>query len=110
MRQPTVAPSQYADFLIATPRPATATEAQRTQPAGSADPAAHDADTRLLHRPEPDGEALWAEVGPDVRPAEGVLALDDSVPDKPYARAMDLAPPPMVRQAPRGRALRLRSG
>ena len=90
MPRPKVTDVDFIDFRIATPRHATATEAQRTQPAGAADPAAHDAYTRLLHRLEPDSEALWAEVRPDVRPQSGVLVLDDSVQDKPYARQMDL--------------------
>jgi hypothetical protein len=90
MARPKVTDVDYIDFLIASPRQATATEAQRTQPAGAADPAAHDAYTRLLHRLEPDGEALWADVRPDVSLRSGVLVLDDSVQDKPYARKMDL--------------------
>ena len=90
MSRAKVTDADLIDFLIATPRHATATEAARTQPAGSPDPAAHDAYTRLLHRLEPDADALWAEVEPDVRRASGVLVVDDSVLDKPYARKMDL--------------------
>lgn len=89
MSQPKVTEFQFIDFLIASPSQATATEAQRTQP-DSADPAAHDAYTRLLHRLEPDSDALWVEVQPDVRRTTGVLVLDDSVLDKPYARKMEL--------------------
>jgi hypothetical protein len=89
MSEPKVSESQFIDFLIASPLQATATEAERTQPA-SADPAAHDAYTRLLHRLEPDSEALWVEVQPEVRRTTGVLVLDDSVLDKPYAQKMDL--------------------
>ena len=89
MSQPKVTESQFIDFLIASPSQATATEAERTQPP-SADPAAHDAYTRLLHRLEPDSDALWVEVQPDVRRTTGVLVLDDSVLDKPYARKMAL--------------------
>jgi putative transposase len=85
-----VSDADFIDFLIATPKQATATEAQRTQPRGAADPAAHDAYTRLLHRLDPDSEMLWEDVRPDVRPRSGVLVLDDSVQDKPYARKMDL--------------------
>ena len=88
-----VTDADFIDFLIATPKQATATEAARSQPV-AADPrvaaAAHDAYTRLLHRLEPDADALWAEVEPDVRRTSGVLVVDDSVLDKPYARAMDL--------------------
>src|SRR5882724_8885122 len=89
MSQPKVTAAQFIDFLIATPSNATAMEAQRTQPA-TADPAAHDAYTRLLHRLEPDSDALWREVQPEVRRTTGVLVLDDSVLDKPYAHQMDL--------------------
>ena len=93
MPRPKVSDADVIDFLIATPKQATATEAARTQPP-PADPrvaaAAHDAYTRLLHRLEPDSEALWADVRPDVRLRSGVLVLDDSVQDKPYARKMDL--------------------
>jgi len=89
MSQPKVTADQVIDFLIASPRQATATEAARTQPATPA-PAAHDAYTRLLHRLEPGSDALWAEVAPDVRRTGGVLVLDDTVLDKPYARKMDL--------------------
>jgi hypothetical protein len=93
MPRPKVSDADFIDFLIATPRQATATEAVRTQPP-TGDPrvaaAAHDAYTRLLHRLEPDAQVLWEEVRPDVRLKSGMLVLDDSVLDKPYARQMDL--------------------
>ena len=89
MSQAKVTESQFIDFLIATPLNATAMEAARTQPA-TAQPAAHDAYTRLLHRLEPTSDALWSEAKPEVQRAAGVLVLDDSVLDKPYARHMDL--------------------
>jgi len=93
MARPKVNDADFIDFLIATPKQATATEAVRTQPP-PADPrvaaAAHDAYTRLLHRLEPDTELLWEEVRPDVRLRSGMLVLDDSILDKPYARKMDL--------------------
>jgi putative transposase len=79
----------YIDFLIATPRICTATEAARVQPA-QPDPPAHDAFTRLLHRLEPDAGALWDEVRPLVHRGRGVLVLDDTTLDKPYARHLDL--------------------
>jgi putative transposase len=89
MSQPKVTESQFIDFLIATPSQATATEAQRSQP-DTAEPAAHDAYTRLLYRLEPDSDALWVEAQTDVRRTSGMLILDDSVLDKPYARKMGL--------------------
>jgi hypothetical protein len=51
---------------------------------------AHDAFTRLLHRQEPDPGALWLEAEPLVDRAQGVLVLDDSTLDKPYARKIEL--------------------
>ena len=84
-----VRPEDYIDFLIATPDAATAAEAARVQPA-RADAPAHDAFTRLLHRLEPDPEALWQEARPQVDLACGALVLDDTVLDKPYARHIDL--------------------
>ena len=79
----------YIQFLIGSPRVVSATEASRSQPAGPLAPA-HDSFTRLLHRLEPDSATLWAEVGPLIRPAEGVLVIDDSTLDKPRARHIDL--------------------
>jgi putative transposase len=89
MNPPRCTDRDYIDFLIATPKAATATEAARVQP-DRPDAPAHDAFTRLLHRLEPDPVALWEEVRPLVRKADGVLVLDDSVLDKPFARHMGL--------------------
>jgi hypothetical protein len=79
----------FIDFLIATPRQATATEAARCQPTRD-DAPAHDAFTRLLQRLEPQADVLWREVEPQLRRDGGVLIIDDSVLDKPYARKMEL--------------------
>ncbi len=79
----------YIDFLVASPRVVSGTEAARVQPARD-DPPAHDAFTRLLHRLEPDPTTLWAEAAPRVRRDGGVLVLDDSTLDKPYARKIGL--------------------
>ena len=65
------------------------TEAARAQQPRP-DAPAHDAFTRLLHRLEPDPATLWAEAAPLVRRERGVLVLDDSTLDKPYARKMGL--------------------
>ena len=56
------------------------------------DPPAHDAFTRLLHRLEPDPETLWREAEPLVDKDDGVLVLDDSTLDKPYARRSTWSP------------------
>ena len=66
MTAPRCTALDYIDFLLATPKVVSGTEAARVQPARP-DPPAHDAFTRLLHRLEPDPAALWAEAGPLVR-------------------------------------------
>ncbi|QBQ54444.1 hypothetical protein [Nitrosococcus wardiae] len=65
----------YIDFLIATPRTYTYTEAARVQPEQTNRPA-HDALTRLLHRLEPSPEQLWKEVKPHVQLKRGLLVID----------------------------------
>ena len=92
MNPPRVTAEEYIDFLIATPRVATATEAARVQPDRPRAPA-HDAFTRLLTRLEPDPAALWDEVRPLVTRAGGVLVVDDTVLDKPYAHKTGLVAP-----------------
>jgi len=79
----------YINFLIAAQRVFSSTEASRTHPAGEAAPA-HDAYTRLLQRLPPDSQALWDEVKPLVQRRGGVLVVDDSTLDKPYASQMAL--------------------
>jgi putative transposase len=89
MNPPRCKALDYINFLLATPSVASATEAARVQPAKANAPA-HDAFTRLLHRLEPDPEALWREARPFVRRHGGLLVLDDSVLDKPYAKHIGL--------------------
>ncbi|HEX5505242.1 MAG TPA: transposase [Thermomicrobiales bacterium] len=89
MNAPKCSAVEYINYLVASPRAVSGTEAARAQPA-QPDPPAHDAFTRLLHRLEPDSATLWAEARPLVRRAAGVLVLDDSTLDKPYARQMGL--------------------
>jgi len=79
------------DFLIGSPAAVSATEAARVQPVRPAAPA-HDSFTRLLHRLEPDPDALWSEVRPLNRPTAGVRVIDDSTLDKPRARHIGLVP------------------
>lgn len=82
----------YIHFLIAAQRVFSCSEAARCQPVGGGAPA-HDAFTRLLSRQPPDTEALWQEaqklVSPEARQS-GLLVLDDTTLDKPYARKMEL--------------------
>ena len=89
MNAPRCEPEDYINFLVASPRAVSGTEAARAQPERP-DPPAHDAFTRLLHRLEPDPATVWAEAAPLVRQERGVLVLDDSTLDKPYARKMGL--------------------
>jgi putative transposase len=51
---------------------------------------AHDAFTRLLTRLEPIAVALWQETQSKVERQQGVLILDDSTLDKPYAQQIEL--------------------
>ena len=79
----------YLNFLIAAPGPVSCTEAARVQP-HHPDAPAQDAFTRLLTRLEPDPDTLWQEAEPLVEKAHGVLVIDDSTLDKPYAKRIDL--------------------
>ena len=83
-----VSAAEYIDFLVASPRVVSGMEAARTQPERP-DAPAHDAYTRLLHRLEPDAAVLWSEAAGLVARGGGVLVLDDSVLDKPYAKRVD---------------------
>lgn len=89
MRPAKVRPDDYINVLIATPKACSATEAARVQP-DTPDPPAHDAFTRLLTRLEPDPDTLWAEAQTQVERSDGVLVVDDSTLDKPYATAIEL--------------------
>ena len=75
----------YIHFIIAAQRAFSCTEAARCQP-DEADAPSHDAFTRLLTRQPPDTEALCRETRGLLRRKAGVLVLDDSTLDKPYAR------------------------
>lgn len=79
----------YINFLIAAQTVFSTTEASRTNPAREKQ-VAHDAYTRLLQRLPPDSEGLWREVEPHVGLRSGVLVLDDTTLDKPYAQQMEL--------------------
>ena len=81
--------ADYIQFLAAAQKRFTCSEAARCQPESPQAPA-HDAFTRLLRRQPPDTEALWQETQGLVRREEGVLVLDDTTLDKPYAKRMEL--------------------
>jgi len=79
----------YINFLVAAQRVFSSVEASRTHPAEGNAPA-HDAYTRLLQRLPPDSQALWQEVEGLVKRKGGVLVIDDTTLDKPYASKMAL--------------------
>jgi putative transposase len=89
MNTPRCTDQSYIDFLVASQRGASCAEAARVQPHGPFAPA-HDSFNRLLNRQEPDPEILWTEAEPLVEKNQGVLVLDDSTLDKPYARFIAL--------------------
>lgn len=79
----------YINFLIASSRVFSCTEASKCSYLDSNSPA-HDSFTRLLLRQPPDTEALWDEVKDLVIPQTGVLIIDDTTLDKPYSKHIDL--------------------
>ena len=89
MNAPRCTDDDYIQFLIASPKVVSCTEAARVQPDAPFAPA-HDSFTRLLHRQEPDPGALWNEAEPLVQKDQGVLVLDDSTNDKLYSQKIDL--------------------
>jgi hypothetical protein len=89
MNAPKVTDLDYINFLVAAPRVVSCTEAARVQPNGP-DRAAHDALTRLLTRLEPDTSPLWQEAEPLLDRTQGLLIIDDTTLDKPYAHQIAL--------------------
>ncbi len=80
----------YIQFLIAAQTVYSNTEAARSDPRPEGQRPAHDAYTRLLERNPPDSLGLWQEVENCIDRQVGMLIVDDSTLDKPYARAMEL--------------------
>ncbi len=89
MNAPKVTDLDYIDFLVAAPRVVSCTEAAQSQPPGP-HRAAHDAFTRLLQRLEPDATPLWAEAQEHIDFTRGLLIVDDTTLDKPYAHQIAL--------------------
>jgi hypothetical protein len=89
MNQAKVTDLDYINFLVASPVAFSCTEAARVQPEGPRR-AAHDALTRLLHRREPDTTPLWNEAQQHVSLHDGLLSIDDTTLDKPYAQQLQL--------------------
>jgi len=80
---------EYINFLIATQKVYSCSEAERVQPLTDSS-ASHDAINRLLHRVEPNPEELWQESTAFVNLTQGILVLDDTMMDKWFAKKMDL--------------------
>ncbi len=89
MNRPKANELDYINFLVATPKAYSCLEAERVQP-DRAEAPAHDALTRLLHRLDPDPARLWAEAAQHVVLDAGLLIVDDTTLDKPYARTIAL--------------------
>lgn len=89
MRPAKVNDADYIQFLLAAQQVFSCCEAARCQPE-QPEIIAHDAFTRLLARLPPDTGALWQEVEALVVKHRGILVLDDTTLDKPYARKRDL--------------------
>lgn len=87
VNEPKINAEDYVNFLVASPRNFTCMEAARTQPEGT--DAAHDAYTRLLQRIPENTDILWEEAKKLIT-FKGVLVIDDSTLDKPYANKMEL--------------------
>jgi hypothetical protein len=86
--------TDYIEFLLAAQRAFDCVTAAQTHPDSSdSQGVAHDAYTRLLTRRPLDPEALWNEAQQVVGQAPqqgGLLILDDTTLDKPYAQKIDL--------------------
>ena len=89
MNEPKVTDLDYITFLLAAPRVVSCTEGARVQPDG-AQPAAHDALNRLLNRLKPDTTPLWQEAELLIDRTHGLLIIDDTTLDKPYAQQIAL--------------------
>jgi hypothetical protein len=89
MNEPKVTDLDYINFLVASPKVFSCTEAARVQP-DIPRRAAHDALTRLLHRLAPDSTPLWKEAQQHVILHAGLLIVDDTTLDKPYAKQIGL--------------------
>jgi len=87
MNKPKCDANDYINFLVAAQNVFSAVEAAAS---GAWEGPAHDAYTRLLQRLPPDSEALWVEVERCIDKTRGMLVIDDTTLDKPYASDMAL--------------------
>ena len=101
MNSPKVRDEDYINFIIATPRTVTATEASACQPETRRAPS-HDAFTRLLQRLEPDPEVLWTEAKTPIDFNTGILVPDDRGSGKTVLALQRVALSALVGQAEGG--------
>ncbi len=88
MNAPRCSPTDYIAYQIASPACYTCTEAARCQPEAKQAPA-HDAFTRLWQRQPGDTADLWQEAQQLILSQGGILVVDDTTLDKPYARKIE---------------------
>jgi len=86
MNPPKCNAEDYIQWLIASPKVASCTQAAKASPKLIA----HDAYTRLLARLEPESRTLWEEVKSSVSLHKGYLVVDDTTLDKPYGPHIEL--------------------
>ena len=89
MNRPRCDEYDYINFLVATQKVYTCTEAARVQPEAENVPC-HDSLNRLLYRIDSDSTALWNEAKRHVNLTKGILVLDDTTLDKLYAKKIEL--------------------
>lgn len=89
MNPPKCNESDYINFLIATQKVFSCTEAGKVQP-DTSDAPSHDSVNRLLYRLCPDTDALRNEAGQFADLNKGVLIVDDSTLDKPYSQKIEI--------------------
>ena len=80
----------HINFLVATQPSYSCLQAEKT-PGRTNKAFAHDALNRLLLRLQPSSSTLWSEAQPHIDSQRGVLVVDDTVLDKPYANKIELA-------------------
>jgi hypothetical protein len=89
MNPPKFTEEDYINFLVASPKIFTCTEAERVQ-SGQENAPSHDSVNRLLHRLKASAAGLRNETLPFAGLKNGVLILDDSTLDKLYAQHIEL--------------------
>ena len=90
MNPPKLQDLDYIKLLLSSPSRVTNTEGSRVMAEIGKD-VSHDAFRRLLQRQVLDTEILWHEARQFIEIDQGVLVVDDTTLDKPYAKENELA-------------------